>query len=61
MEIPSPDGLGAKITVSIGANTRAHGDAVTVNGFFSGADEALYNAKRNGRNGVCHLQAPVSC
>ena len=58
MEIPCPDGLAAKITVSIGANTHEYGDTETVKAFFSGVDEALYAAKGNGRNRVRHFKVP---
>ena len=60
MEIPclnnqsQAGNLAAKITVSIGVNTREHGKNMTVDEFSSMADEALYIAKRTGRNKVCH-------
>ena len=56
MALPSPDGLGVKITVSIGVNTRLHGDGDATNEFFSRADEALYTAKEKGRNRVWHFK-----
>ena len=56
MEIPSPDGHGVKITVSIGVNSRLHGDEDAPNEFFSRADEALYMAKAKGRNRVLHFK-----
>ncbi|MCL2702189.1 MAG: diguanylate cyclase [Defluviitaleaceae bacterium] len=52
MEIPGPDGI-TKVTVSIGANTREHGNSCSVNEFISAADMALYEAKNKGRNRVC--------
>jgi len=55
MEIPSPDGAAAKVTVSIGINTRFDGDSGEINDFFTRADEALYNAKEKGRNMVWHF------
>ena len=56
MVIPSPDKAGEKVTVSIGVNTHMDGDSEDIKLFFANADEALYKAKENGRNRVCHFQ-----
>jgi diguanylate cyclase (GGDEF)-like protein len=42
-----------KLTVSIGINTHRPTHESSVNMFITGADEALYTAKREGRNKVC--------
>ena len=60
MEIPCVEGLGAKITVSIGVNTLRHGEDGTTDEFISGADLALYKAKETGRNRVFHSLAQFS-
>jgi len=46
----------SKITVSVGVNTREHGDKITDNEFISKADDAMYAAKRKGRNRVYHYR-----
>ncbi|MCL2035944.1 MAG: diguanylate cyclase [Oscillospiraceae bacterium] len=40
----------AKITVSVGTNTRTHEDDMAIDEFFDRADKALYAAKDSGRN-----------
>ena len=52
MTIPSDDEKAAKITVSIGVNTREHGDSDDKKVFFIRADDALYASKEKGRNTV---------
>jgi len=54
-EIPCPNKAAAKVTVSIGINTREDGYKRTIDEFINGADKALYTAKKNGRNGVSHF------
>jgi diguanylate cyclase (GGDEF)-like protein len=56
MEIPSSpyhDGSAARVTVSIGVNTRTHGQDISLGCLTSGADSSLYEAKNSGRNRVC--------
>ena len=43
----------SKITVSIGVNTSEQTNRTTIDDFISKADEALYRAKKQGRNQVC--------
>jgi diguanylate cyclase (GGDEF)-like protein len=52
-EIPCANGLFTKVTISIGVNTEVPLQNSSVDTFISGADEALYTAKRTGRNRVC--------
>ena len=47
------DGQITKITVSVGVNTEIPNPHNTVEGFINHADEALYTAKKIGRNRVC--------
>ena len=47
------DGTSTSATVSIGINTKIPKKNDSVEGFISGADGALYTAKRMGRNRVC--------
>jgi len=42
-----------KLTLSIGVNTIKPDHGSSLDGFISGADKALYNAKESGRNKVC--------
>ena len=53
MEIPGADGLDAKLSVSIGVNTRTHGENCSIDEFFAAADLALFSAKKLGGNRVC--------
>jgi diguanylate cyclase (GGDEF)-like protein len=53
MEIPSRDGLGSKITISIGVSTRNPAYNCTLDELISKADLALYDSKNMGRNRVC--------
>ncbi|MDR0454221.1 MAG: diguanylate cyclase [Deferribacteraceae bacterium] len=48
-----PNHPNTKITVSIGVNTVIPTENVSISKFISGADEAMYNAKKTGRNKVC--------
>jgi two-component system, cell cycle response regulator len=47
-----------RLSVSIGVSSNG-GSAQGAEGMISRADQALYNAKRNGKNRVCSLEAPV--
>ena len=59
MLIPCHNGKGQKITVSIGANTKAK-ESCTAEEFILQADEALYTAKSMGRNRVCHFLGGIN-
>ena len=52
LDIPSAGGM-TNLTLSIGVNSLIPASNDSVDVFLSGADEALYSAKRNGRNKVC--------
>jgi diguanylate cyclase (GGDEF)-like protein len=52
-EIPCANGTFTKVTISVGVNTEEPSHNSSVDTFISGADEALYIAKRTGRNKVC--------
>jgi diguanylate cyclase (GGDEF)-like protein/PAS domain S-box-containing protein len=58
MEIPMLNQPGeiTKVTVSIGVNTKLHGEVTTIDEFISKADNALYQAKNEGRNRVCSYE-----
>jgi len=58
MEILAPDKSLTKLTVSIGVNTRVHGQSITLEKFISLTDMALYTAKNRGRNKVCVYEVP---
>ena len=51
--IPCEDERGKKATISIGVNTRIDMWEDGIEGFITGADDALYRAKEAGRNKVC--------
>jgi diguanylate cyclase (GGDEF)-like protein len=53
-DINCEDPKGKRVTVSIGASTRipSHEGPMSISGFISEADEALYKAKEAGRNRV---------
>jgi diguanylate cyclase (GGDEF)-like protein len=53
MDITCPNGVITKITISIGVKSHMHRNDCTIEKFFRDADEALYEAKSNGRNQVC--------
>ena len=46
------DGLTTNLTISIGVNTQNPTKSCSMNDFLHYADDALYSAKRNGRNNV---------
>ena len=50
--IPCTDGSATKLTVSIGVNAQTPTLDSSLDGFLSGADKAMYAAKREGRNRV---------
>jgi diguanylate cyclase (GGDEF)-like protein len=52
--IPCGDGSTTRVTVSIGVNSLTPIPNISVDLFISSADEALYTAKRTGRNKVVH-------
>jgi len=51
--IPCADGSETRVTVSIGAKTKAQVPGSSRKTFISEADKALYKAKESGRNKVC--------
>jgi len=51
------DGREANVTASVGVNTYAPTKECSINDFIHNADDALYEAKRNGRNNVTVYQA----
>ena len=51
--ITCADGTVTNVTVSIGVNTQVPSRDVSVTGFLSDADKALYTAKKTGKNRVC--------
>lgn len=51
LRIPLPDGQVIPVTISLGFTERQDGD--TVRSIIERADQALYNAKQNGRNRAC--------
>jgi len=53
LEILCDNGTITKVTMSIGINTRKHNDEMTLDEFVSGADMALFQAKKSGKNKVC--------
>jgi len=53
LEILCDKGTVTKVTMSIGINSRKHDDAMTIDEFISGADMALFQAKKSGKNKVC--------
>ena len=53
LEIPGPDGLLSKITVSIGINTWTREDDYMIDDFIARAGAALQTAKKTGKNRVC--------
>ena len=53
IEMPLEDGSFSKVTASIGIYTQKPTQYSSVSEFFSKADEALYEAKKTGRNKVC--------
>jgi len=59
MSISTSDGTITKLTVSIGVNTRSHGQSSSVEKFVSWTDMALYAAKNKGRNKVCYFELPT--
>ena len=52
-EIFRDNGEKDKITVSIGVNTQIPDEQILIKDFIHYADDALYNAKKEGRNRVC--------
>lgn len=50
---------GVAVTMSFGVGASKHGEAFVYSDIFKEADEALYRAKRNGRDQVCLSSAPA--
>jgi diguanylate cyclase (GGDEF)-like protein len=57
--IPCPDGSFTKVTISIGVNTENPEKGSPVDQFLSKADEALYVAKKTGRNKSILYEKPL--
>ncbi|MCL2294453.1 MAG: diguanylate cyclase [Spirochaetes bacterium] len=55
MIIPSNDEKAAKMTMSIGVNTKTDTESCTIEEFLLRTDKALYDAKKKGRNAVCYF------
>jgi diguanylate cyclase (GGDEF)-like protein len=55
--IPSTDTANTKVTVSIGVNSLTPMQNIPIDLFISAADEALYTAKKTGRNKVAYTAA----
>jgi diguanylate cyclase (GGDEF)-like protein len=53
-------GGGLRVTMSFGVSASSPGDAFDYNTVCAAADAALYEAKDNGRNGVCGGPPPVA-
>jgi diguanylate cyclase (GGDEF)-like protein len=53
LRLPARDGIGGVVTVSIGLFISAPDGKVDAAGYLVRADQALYQAKRDGRNRVC--------
>ena len=54
--IPCNDGTSTNVTVSIGVNTQIPSQNDSMDDFIFKADNALYTAKKMGRNRVCRAQ-----
>ena len=51
--VPLSDGQKAKVSVSVGVNTQESSADSSIDDFINFADDALYTAKRDGKNRVC--------
>jgi diguanylate cyclase (GGDEF)-like protein len=55
--IPSENENSAKITISIGVNSHTPKSSSSINDFINGVDQALYDAKKSGKNKVCYSKS----
>ena len=59
LDVQLIDGGSCTVTISLGVNTLIPSNESSIASFVAGADEALYDAKKSGRNRVCKFGAGV--
>lgn len=58
LEIEHPDSTAGRLSISIGVSAQSPTPQACIEEFFAAADSALYQAKKQGRNRVCHVARP---